>query len=82
MSVSETGEHHRGGAAPRNLQFPLFFHDCIAFLLFATEDKPFPFKSTDTVNENTEEAEIIEAEVDSTNSDEDEPSEVEEEKDK
>ena len=33
-------------------------------------------------NENTEEAEIIEAEVDSTNSDEDEPSEVEEEKDK
>ena len=59
-----------------------FFHDCIAFLLFATEDKPFPFKSTETVDENTEEAEIIEAEVDSTNSDEDKPSEAEEEKDK
>ena len=71
-----------GSIAEFNIHIVEFFHDCIAFLLFATEDKPFPFKSTETVNENTEEAEIIEAEVDSTNSDEDEPSEVEEEKDK
>ena len=71
-----------GSIADFNTQIVEFFHDCIAFLLFATEDKPFPFKSTETVNENTEEAEIIEAEVDSTNSDEDEPSEVETEKDK
>ena len=71
-----------GSIADFNTQIVEFFHDCIAFLLFATEDKPFPFKSTETVDENTEEAEIIEAEVDSTNSDEVEPSEAEEEKDK
>ena len=71
-----------GSIADFNTQIVEFFHDCIAFLLFATEDKPFPFKSSETVNENTEEADIIEAEVDSTNSDEDEPSEVETEKDK
>ena len=71
-----------GSIADFNTNIVEFFHDCKEFLLFATEDKPFPFKSTETVDENTEEAEIIEAEVDSTNSDEDEPSEVEEEKDK
>ena len=71
-----------GSIADFNNHIVEFFHDCIAFLLFATEDKPFPFKTTETVDENTEEAEIIEADVDTTNSDEDEPSEVEEEKDK
>lgn len=71
-----------GSIADFNTQIVEFFHDCIAFLLFATEDKPFPFKSTETVDENTEEAEIIEAEADSTNSEEVEPSEAKEEKDK
>ena len=71
-----------GSIADFNIHIVEFFHDCIAFLLFATEDKPFPFKSTETVDENTEEAEIIEAEVNLANSDENEPSEVEEEKDK
>jgi hypothetical protein len=71
-----------GSIANFNSHIIEFFHDCIAFLLFATEDKPFPFKSNDIVDENTEEAEIIEAEVASTDSDEDKPSEVKEEKDK
>ncbi len=71
-----------GSIANFNSHIIEFFHDCIAFLLFANEDKPFPFKSNDIVDENTEEAEIIEAEVASTDSDEDKPSEVKEEKDK
>ena len=33
-----------------------FFEDSLAFLLFQTDDKPFPFKS------NIEEAEVVEAE--------------------
>ena len=41
-----------------------FFEDSLAFLLFKTEDKPFPFKS------NIEEAEVVEAE-EFTNKDKD-----------
>tara|TARA_B100000886_G_scaffold213948_1_gene148329 strand:+ start:278 stop:598 length:321 start_codon:yes stop_codon:yes gene_type:complete len=41
-----------------------FFVDSLAFLLFKTEDKPFPFKS------NIEEAEVVEAE-EFTNKDKD-----------
>ena len=42
-----------------------FFHDTLAFLLFETDDKPFPFKpnhSDEVVEE--EEGEIVEAEID------------------
>ena len=35
-----------------------FFNDSLAFLLFHTEDKPFPFKNNDMQEE------IIEAEID------------------
>ena len=42
-----------------------FFHDTLAFLLFETDDKPFPFKpnNSDEVVEE-EEGEIVEAEID------------------
>ena len=46
-----------------------FFHDSLAFLLFQTEDKPFPFKeneSDDVCNED--EGEVIEGELDTDTS--------------
>ena len=54
-----------------------FFHDSLAFLLFQTEEKPFPFKENendDTNNEN--EGEVIEGELET-----DTPEESEEIKD-
>ena len=44
-----------------------FFHDTLAFLLFETDDKPFPFKpghSETEEDQGDEEGEIIEAELD------------------
>ena len=39
-----------------------FFQDSLAFLLFETDNKPFPFKDTDKI-ESSQEGEVIEAEV-------------------
>jgi hypothetical protein len=39
-----------------------FFQDSLAFLLFETDNKPFPFKDTDDI-ETSQEGEVIEAEV-------------------
>ena len=51
-----------------------FFHDCLAFLLFQTEDKPFPFKDSENDDANNEvEGEVIEEELETK------PSEVTEE---
>ena len=46
-----------------------FFHDSLAFLLFQTEEKPFPFKenANDDIN-NDAEGEVIEAELETDNS--------------
>ena len=43
-----------------------FFHDTLSFLLFQTDDKPFPFKSNDLEEKAKEEdqGEIVEAELD------------------
>lgn len=41
-----------------------FFNDTIAFLLFQTEEKPFPFKSSDEDDSLAEEEVIIEGEAD------------------
>ena len=41
-----------------------FFHDCLAFLLFQTEDKPFPFKENERKDVSSEdEDEGIEGEL-------------------
>ena len=41
-----------------------FFHDCLAFLLFQTEDKPFPFKENESNDFSSEdEDEVIEGEL-------------------
>ena len=41
-----------------------FFHDCLAFLLFQTEDKPFPFKENESNDVSSEdEDEVIEGEI-------------------
>ena len=46
-----------------------FFHDSLAFLLFQTDEKPFPFKENDDDNANNEsEGEVIEAELDADTS--------------
>lgn len=46
-----------------------FFHDSLAFLLFQTDEKPFPFKENGDDNENKEtEGEVIEAELDADTS--------------
>ena len=44
-----------------------FFHDTLSFLLFETDDKPFPFKSNNVEEKAKEEdqGEIVEAELDS-----------------
>ena len=48
-----------------------FFHDSLAFLLFQTEDKPFPFKENDDAsNEDEDEGEVIEGELDTDTSEE------------
>ena len=50
-----------------------FFHDSLAFLLFQTEDKPFPFKENevdDVSNEDEDEGEVIEGELDTDTSEE------------
>ena len=39
-----------------------FFQDSLAFLLFETDNKPFPFKDTDDIK-TSQEGEVIEAEV-------------------
>ena len=41
-----------------------FFNDTVAFLLFQTEEKPFPFKSNDEDDSLPEEEVIIEGEAD------------------
>ena len=46
-----------------------FFHDSLAFLLFQTEDKPFPFKENDDAS-NEDEGEVIEGELDTDTSEE------------
>ena len=53
-----------------------FFHDSLAFLLFQTEEKPFPFKENenDDIN-NDAEGEVIEAELETDNSPETEDAE-------
>ena len=41
-----------------------FFHDSLAFLLFQTEDKPFPFKENENGDaSNEDEGEVIEGEL-------------------
>ena len=41
-----------------------FFHDSLAFLLFQTEDKPFPFKENKNDDSSSEdEVEVIEGEL-------------------
>lgn len=48
-----------------------FFHDSLAFLLFQTEDKPFPFKENESDGaRNEDEGEVIEGELDSDTSEE------------
>jgi hypothetical protein len=42
-----------------------FFHDTLSFLLFETDDKPFPFKPNDVGEKAEEEGEIVEAELES-----------------
>ena len=43
-----------------------FFHDTLSFLLFETDDKPFPFKPNDAGEKvEEEEGEIVEAELES-----------------
>ena len=41
-----------------------FFNDTVAFLLFQTEEKPFPFKSNDEDDSLSKEEVIIEGEAD------------------
>jgi hypothetical protein len=46
-----------------------FFHDTLAFLLFQTDKKPFPFKENDNDDITEEsEGEVIEAELDADTS--------------
>lgn len=46
-----------------------FFHDSLAFLLFHTDEKPFPFKVDESkVNESHNESEVIEGELDNDTS--------------
>jgi hypothetical protein len=54
-----------------------FFHDSLAFLLFQTEEKPFPFKENQNDDDiiNDVEGEVIEAELDTDNSSETEVAE-------
>ena len=48
-----------------------FFHDSLAFLLFQTEDKPFPFKENESDDVgNEDEGEVIEGELDTDTSEE------------
>lgn len=49
-----------------NINEPLieFFNDTVAFLLFQTEEKPFPFKSNDEDESLPQEEVIIEGEAD------------------
>ena len=48
-----------------------FFHDSLAFLLFQTEDKPFPFKENESDDAgNEDEGEVIEGELDTDTSEE------------
>jgi hypothetical protein len=48
-----------------------FFHDSLAFLLFQTEDKPFPFKENESDNaSNEDDGEVIEGELDTGTPDE------------
>ena len=46
-----------------------FFHDSLAFLLFQTEDKPFPFKDNENDDANNE-GEVIEGELETDASEE------------
>ena len=52
-----------------------FFHDSLAFLLFQTEEKPFPFKENEDDVNNDVEGEVIEAELETGNSSETEATE-------
>ena len=46
-----------------------FFHDSLAFLLFQTEEKPFPFKvDENTDNESSNKGEVIEGELETETS--------------
>jgi hypothetical protein len=46
-----------------------FFHDSLAFLLFQTEEKPFPFKGDEnTDNESSNKGEVIEGELETETS--------------
>ena len=56
-----------------------FFHDTLAFLLFETEDKPFPFKKSSNEDEASEISEIVEGETDLVDGEEPEFSESSEE---
>ena len=48
-----------------------FFHDSLAFLLFQTEDKPFPFKENEVDDvSNEDEGEVIEGELGTDTSEE------------
>jgi hypothetical protein len=48
-----------------------FFHDSLAFLLFQTEDKPFPFKENENGDaSNEDEGEVIEGELETDTSEE------------
>ena len=48
-----------------------FFHDSLAFLLFQTEDKPFPFKENkNDDSSNEDEGEVIEGELETDTSEE------------
>jgi hypothetical protein len=46
-----------------NLHLLGFFNDSLAFLLFQTEEKPFPFKENEDDINNDVEGEVIEAEL-------------------
>ena len=48
-----------------------FFHDSLAFLLFQTEDKPFPFKENESNDASSkDEGEVIEGELETNTSEE------------
>ena len=48
-----------------------FFHDSLAFLLFQTEEKPFPFKGDDSNdNDGSNKGEVIEGELETETSEE------------
>ena len=58
-----------------NKQIFLFFDDTLNFLLFQTEEMPFPFNKSSNADEAAETAEIVEGEADVIQEEESEASE-------